>query len=297
MALYAARGGSSASNLYTVDETTGSMSSIGATGVALTGLAFDPTDGTLYGSTTRLSSSNPKSLVTINPTTGASTLVAAYSGDAGGTKTCTDICFDAGGQLWGWSETVDSLVSIDKATAVATSPGNSGLSTFGDGLEFVSSTLYAFPRGIGGHFYTVDTSTGAVTDLGATSSDDLDVSSSIAAASQNSGTMYIVLLNAGTAKLATINISTGVAHVIGSLLSNTDAIAWEAAAPPALAADFSATPTTGPAPLVVNFTDLSTGTPTGWSWDFGDGGTSTDQNPSHVYMTVGSFDVSLTVTN
>ncbi|NIQ09984.1 MAG: PKD domain-containing protein, partial [Gammaproteobacteria bacterium] len=41
-------------------------------------------------------------------------------------------------------------------------------------------------------------------------------------------------------------------------------------------ADFAASPTSGTAPLTVNFTDLSSGSPTSWSWDFGDGGTSAE---------------------
>jgi len=47
----------------------------------------------------------------------------------------------------------------------------------------------------------------------------------------------------------------------------------------------------------VNFTDLSTNTPTSWAWDFGDGDTSTLQNPSHIYSTTGTYTVSLTATN
>lgn len=47
----------------------------------------------------------------------------------------------------------------------------------------------------------------------------------------------------------------------------------------------------------VQFTDQSTGTPTEWLWDFGDGGTSTDQSPSYTYISAGTYDVSLTVTN
>ncbi|MBD3334918.1 MAG: PKD domain-containing protein, partial [Candidatus Eisenbacteria bacterium] len=65
---------------------------------------------------------------------------------------------------------------------------------------------------------------------------------------------------------------------------------------PPPAADFSASPTTGCAPLAVAFTDLSTGEITGWEWDFGDGGTSTAQNPSYTYTAAGTFTVSLTVT-
>jgi PKD repeat protein len=62
-------------------------------------------------------------------------------------------------------------------------------------------------------------------------------------------------------------------------------------------ADFTATPTSGTAPLAVSFTDTSTGSPTSWSWDFGDGGTSTAQNPSHTYSSAGTYDVSMTATN
>jgi len=62
-------------------------------------------------------------------------------------------------------------------------------------------------------------------------------------------------------------------------------------------ADFTATPTSGGAPLTVNFTDQSTNNPTSWLWDFGDGNNSSEQNPTHTYNDMGSYDVSLTATN
>lgn len=52
--------------------------------------------------------------------------------------------------------------------------------------------------------------------------------------------------------------------------------------------------------LTVTFTDLSSdpdGDVTSWAWDFGDGNTSTDQNPVHTYGQAGSYDVTLTVTD
>ena len=58
---------------------------------------------------------------------------------------------------------------------------------------------------------------------------------------------------------------------------------------------FSGTPTAGEVPLSVQFTDQSAGTPTSWFWEFGDGETSTLQNPSHQYNQVGYYDVRLTV--
>ena len=62
-------------------------------------------------------------------------------------------------------------------------------------------------------------------------------------------------------------------------------------------AAFAGTPTSGTYPLVVAFSDQSSGTPTSWSWTFGDGGTSTAQNPAHTYTAAGTYTVSLTATN
>lgn len=61
-------------------------------------------------------------------------------------------------------------------------------------------------------------------------------------------------------------------------------------------AGFSANPTYGNAPITVQFTDESTGSPTSWHWDFGDGSSSTQRNPVHTYQYGGSYDVTLTVT-
>lgn len=47
----------------------------------------------------------------------------------------------------------------------------------------------------------------------------------------------------------------------------------------------------------VTFTDLSTNTPDNWSWDFGDGGTSTEENPVHTYAANGTYNVCLTAGN
>ena len=46
----------------------------------------------------------------------------------------------------------------------------------------------------------------------------------------------------------------------------------------------------------MTFTDESIGTIDSWEWNFGDGGTSTEQNPTHTYNTPDTYTVSLTVT-
>ena len=63
----------------------------------------------------------------------------------------------------------------------------------------------------------------------------------------------------------------------------------------AVAANFSATPTVGSAPLDVAFTDLSTGDFETRLWDFGDGITGMLPSLTHTYVLTGTFPVSLTV--
>jgi PKD repeat protein len=61
-------------------------------------------------------------------------------------------------------------------------------------------------------------------------------------------------------------------------------------------AQFTASATSGVAPLALNFLNASTGTITSHAWTFGDGGTSTVASPSHVYLAAGVYTVRLTVT-
>lgn len=61
--------------------------------------------------------------------------------------------------------------------------------------------------------------------------------------------------------------------------------------------NFTGSPTIGSSPVTVYFTDYTTGGPTNWFWDFGDGGSSSLQNPSHVYTTNGTYNVSLISSN
>jgi PKD repeat protein len=66
-----------------------------------------------------------------------------------------------------------------------------------------------------------------------------------------------------------------------------------------LTATAAAAPTTGNAPLSVSFTGSATGgtAPYSYSWNFGDGSTSTAQNPGHTYNSAGTYTAALTVTD
>jgi phosphatidylinositol-3-phosphatase len=80
--------------------------------------------------------------------------------------------------------------------------------------------------------------------------------------------------------------------VSGAGGSSTDTVAsYITVSTPPPVAGFMASPTSGAAPLTVSFTDQSTGSITGWAWAFGDGNTSTSQDPSDIYVTPGTYTV------
>jgi len=72
--------------------------------------------------------------------------------------------------------------------------------------------------------------------------------------------------------------------------------------PPKPVAEFTATPTSGNAPLFVQFTDQSSNNPTSWKWEYrkGTGGWtqfSTEQHPSYTFTAIGTYGIRLTVAN
>ncbi len=89
-------------------------------------------------------------------------------------------------------------------------------------------------------------------------------------------------------------------YTLVAVLSGIDGVASDCSvdvqtptSPPV--ASFTSSVTSGEAPLLVDFLDTSIGVISAWSWNFGDGSTSIEQNPSHTFNDPGSFDVTLTV--
>ncbi len=93
-----------------------------------------------------------------------------------------------------------------------------------------------------------------------------------------------------------IRPSSSISPTATTTVTSTTVTATPTAVPPPTAG-FSASPMTGTRPLLIQFTDASTNSPTSWSWDFGDGDTSTLQSPAHTYTTAGTYSVTLAVTN
>ena len=67
--------------------------------------------------------------------------------------------------------------------------------------------------------------------------------------------------------------------------------------PPVARPSFTVTPDSGYAPVTVRFTNHTSGKVDSWLWDFGDGSTSTDVKPTHMYAKAGNYTVKLSATN
>jgi PKD repeat protein len=94
-------------------------------------------------------------------------------------------------------------------------------------------------------------------------------------------------------KTVVVTLAPGADYQAGNPDSATVTIHGATATP--VTAAFSANPSSGQAPLTVQFTDQSSGPVSSWSWTFGDGSTSTTQSPSHTYASSGTFTATLTV--
>jgi YVTN family beta-propeller protein len=90
-----------------------------------------------------------------------------------------------------------------------------------------------------------------------------------------------------TANLGTTNLNVGGNIFIGKFISTMG--------PPITS--FTASQTSGFLPLTVYFSDTSTSSPSSFYWDFGDGHTSTAQNPTNVYQNAGTYTVKHSTTN
>jgi len=100
----------------------------------------------------------------------------------------------------------------------------------------------------------------------------------------------------GLSQNTTYYVKAYATNSVGTAYGNQMQFTTETAGSAPVAA-FTANTISGTAPLIVNFTDQSTNSPTSWQWNFGDGTTNDQQNPSHTYQNAGTYTVSLTVTN
>jgi hypothetical protein len=236
--LYGANGaGNNPSDLLILDPSNGAvLRAVGPIGFGVTGLAIDPTTGTLYGTTGRNndagSAPSPGSLITINRTTGQGTLVGDLVPPASDRSPAADITFTPDGTLYGWLEpTVDDLIRIDKATGLATIVGNSGLSTYGSGLASNSAgVLYFAGEGEDMPLRTVDRNTGLTTVVATMNGDAVLERGISALAFDSSGTLFGSRLPSDSppfnSDLITIDTSTGAITSKGVSVDRLDALVF-----------------------------------------------------------------------
>jgi hypothetical protein len=201
----------------------GALHDAAATNYSVTGLAFDPNTGLLYGSTGGVSGTR---LLTINPATALVTVIGSYGA---GTATMTDLAFDPSGNLYGISSSGGAnLYSINKLTGAATAVGGSGISfTEGGGLAISSGDVF-YGTPIPGDYGTYNSGTGAYTNVG-TPASPAGTGGSYAALAFAGNTLYGDNLLPGTggglSHLVTIDPATGTVTDIGPSVTHLDAIA------------------------------------------------------------------------
>ena len=242
--LYGATGSNGVGGeLFILDPTTGgAIQDVGAlidsdsNAYGLTGLAFQPGTGMLFGTTSNASPTAAGHLVMIDPTTALVTDIGSYLV----TSTMADITFDpTSGTLYGWqSGDGHGLYTIDPTTGEATLVGGT-TSDFGGGGLAASpgGTLYNTPDGVtgspGGHLVTVNKTTGDPTVVGLLSGGptpqiinamDFDRSGMLFGVQTDRGSptsTHLVLINTSTAGLTDI----------GPSVSNLDGIAFQQSVP------------------------------------------------------------------
>src|SRR5262245_56566101 len=206
--LYATTASGAPGELFLLNPATGALvRDVGPTNDAngvtygVSGLAFTPVTGLLYGSTgnaTAYDASTRARLVTINPATGRVTAVGPFNvGNAGTTpSSMSDLAFTPSGSLFGVGTVGGAhLYSINLATGQATRVGDSGLTgTSGGGLAISPAGVY-FGTPTASRFGTYSPTTGAYTNITAPT---LPAGGSYAAlAFDGSGTLFG--LNSGAA--------------------------------------------------------------------------------------------------
>jgi len=238
-ALYAATSAGAPGELYIINPATGGMladigplnDSLGAN-YPITGLAFSPISGMLYGSTGNAGATDAR-LVTINPATGLVTPIGLFNAgpvNSGGTPTTmADIAFDLSGNLYGVASIGGpNLYSINLLTGQATLVGANGVSTSttGGGLAIsAGGVFYGTPTA--SRFGTYNSGTGAYVNI---ANPAKPAGGGYGALSfDQSGVLFGLNVGSGSpapTHLVIIDPVTGAVTDIGASLNSLDAIAF-----------------------------------------------------------------------
>jgi hypothetical protein len=226
--------GSGTGNLYSIDAATCTMTTIGAMGTTVTGLATDASGNLFATEATQFANSN---LLSINTTTGAATVIGLLDDGVDIHGGVPDITF-RGSTLYGWSEINDTVITIDTTTGAVTDLGN-GVGSGSTGMAASSTgVLYVNPGD--GDLYTSDPVTGITTSLIALVDNTAIGPGNLNALTfDSSGGLwgYSGTTNRVAGELVTVNIATGAIDTVCTGLPlgiDAIAIARGGFAPPAM---------------------------------------------------------------
>jgi hypothetical protein len=242
-AMYAATAAGGAGELYIMNQANGAvlqdvgpLNSAAAVNYPITGLAFNPVTGVLYGSTGNSDPTVAARLVTINPATAQVTEVGLFNaGNVGNPSTMADLAFDSAGNLYGvGSIGGPQLYSINTATGQATVIGGTGLtSTSGGGLA-ISPAGNFLGTPTSSRFGTYNPVTGAFTLI---ANPTKPVGGAYAALAFDGSVLYGLDLGPDStgkpSEIVTIDPATGAITDLGASVPQLDAIAFTVVPEPA----------------------------------------------------------------
>jgi PKD repeat protein len=184
------------------------------------------------------------------------------------------------------------LLPLPSITSISPASGGTGAIVTITGVNFPANPSVLFGDPVNGSTATVQSSNGTQVRVAVPNPPTGFTFNTQPCGASNSGTMKVPTPINITVK----DTSTGCVSTFnnGFLLSPEDSSCQGATQPPAPVASFTAAPVSG---HTIQFSDTSTGPPTSWSWDFGDGNGSAAENPSHTYAAAGNYAVKLTVSN
>jgi hypothetical protein len=239
--LYGATASGSPGRLYVLNSASGSqvqdvgpLNDVTGLNYPITGLAFHPTTGVLYGSTGNNPAATAGRFVTINPATAQVTLIGPFNAgptnDEGTPATMTDLAFDTAGNLFGVTSIGGpQLYSINIATGQATVIGNSGLtSTSGGGLAISPGGIF-YGTPTASRFGTYNTTTGVYTNIAAPNRPGNAGALAALDFDPTSGVLYAMHSAPGSpppTNLVTINAADAMVTLLGSSVIALDAIAF-----------------------------------------------------------------------
>jgi hypothetical protein len=232
--LYMTSGAGNSSSLYTVDPTNLNANLIGqvkvnGSSVTITGLAFHPITGVLYGVTGN-EYSPARQLVTIDLNTAVGTSIGTIG--AASNQIANDITFAADGTLYGWTAGGGPLVTLNTTNAARTVIGSAVNGSASNGLTFApNGTLYLGGPNAPGNLYTVNPTTGAITSAATFSNAPVDFGTINAMASDETGMLYATSKFGG--RFVKIDPLTGIMTDLGLLsFGDSDALAFQLNAVP-----------------------------------------------------------------